>query len=295
MLHTIDLEGLPLFRRGKVRDTWDLGDTLLIVASDRISAFDVILPNDVPDKGQVLTQLSAFWFDRTSVFQPNHLLSTSTDDLPPAVAPWTEQIAGRFMLVRKARRIDIECVVRGYLAGSAWNEYRTSGTVCSAPLPPEMVESQQLEEPIFTPAIKADSGHDENISIDRMASLVGSGLTSRLIDASLALYRAAAEYARTRGVILADSKFEFGYCGDELLVIDEIFTPDSSRFWDAEQYHPGRPQESFDKQPVRDWLVATGWDKQPPAPALPDEVIAQTSHRYREAYRRLVGRELPQA
>lgn len=288
----IVLEGLPLFRRGKVRDTYDLGDSLLMVATDRVSAFDVVLPQPVPEKGRILTRMSSFWFDLTRDMTPNHVLSTDVNDLPAAATPYRDELAGRFMIVRKAHRIDIECVVRGYLAGSAWTEYREHGTVCGDPLPRGLVESSRLDKPIFTPAAKADSGHDENISIDQMKATIGVNLTDQLANTSLALYGFAERYARERGIIVADTKFEFGFVDDELTVIDEMFTPDSSRFWDVDRYEPGRSQDSFDKQPLRDWLTEIGWDLNPPAPSLPPEIVRATADRYQTAYDRLVGNEI---
>ena len=286
-----------LYARGKVRDTYDLGDRLLMVATDRISAFDVVLPNGIPDKGAVLTQLSAFWFEQTASVVPNHFIrladGTPADDLPFELPP---EFTGRSMIVRKARRVDIECVVRGYLSGSGWAEYRESQSVCGIRLPPGLRESDELPEPVFTPATKAASGHDINISYEQVLEMVGPKAASVLRLRSLALYRYAAQYARQRGIIIADTKFEFGWIEvdgqEEIIVIDEVLTPDSSRFWPADGYQPGGPQPSFDKQPVRDWLTASGWNKQPPAPVLPPEVVASTSERYREAYRRLTGREL---
>jgi phosphoribosylaminoimidazole-succinocarboxamide synthase len=287
-----------LYARGKVRDTYDLGDRLLMVATDRISAFDVVLPNGIPDKGAVLTQLSAFWFEQTASVVPNHFIrladGTPADDLPFELPP---EFIGRSMIVRKARRVDIECVVRGYLSGSGWAEYQESQSVCGLRLPPGLRESDELPEPIFTPATKEESGHDINISYERLLELVGPKEASVVRLRSLALYKYAAQYARERGIIIADTKFEFGWAEmdgqDELIVIDEAVTPDSSRFWPADSYRPGSPQPSFDKQPVRDWLIASGWKKEPPAPELPPEVVASTSERYREAHRRLTGRELP--
>ena len=280
---------LKLFRQGKVRDTYDLGDHLLMVASDRVSAFDVVLPQPVPEKGRILTQMSTFWFNLTRELVPNHLVSTDPADLPPEISHRAEDLDGRFMIVKKAERVDIECVVRGYLAGSGWVEYQDSGTVCGDPLPVGLVESSRLDKPIFTPAAKNDSGHDENISVAAMKSMVGSELTERLANTSLALYGFAERYARDRGIIIADTKFEFGFVDGQLIVIDEMFTPDSSRFWDVSLYAPGRAQDSFDKQPLRDWLIESGWDRNPPAPQLPPEVVEATSHRYRTAYERLIG------
>jgi phosphoribosylaminoimidazole-succinocarboxamide synthase len=291
-LRQIDLPKLKVFRRGKVRDIYDLGDRLLMVASDRVSAFDVVLPDAIPDKGVVLTRISRFWFDYTREIVPNHVISTNIDDLPDELETVGEVLRDRFMLVRKAERVDIECVVRGYLAGSGWAEYRRSGTICGERLPGGLVESDRLPEPIFTPATKADSGHDENISFARMQSIVGGELAGRLRNASLALYRKAEAHAHERGLIIADTKFEFGLIDGELIVIDEMLTPDSSRFWDAAQYEPGRSQASFDKQPLRDWLEVSGWDKRPPAPPLPAKVIQETAERYRAALRRITGQEL---
>ena len=286
-----------LYARGKVRDTYDLGDRLLMVATDRISAFDVVLPNGIPDKGAVLTQLSAFWFEQTASVVPSHFIrladGTPADDLPFELPL---EFVGRSMIVRKARRVDIECVVRGYLSGSGWAEYKESQSVCGIRLPPGLRESDELPEPVFTPATKAESGHDINVSYEQVIEMVGPKAASVLRLRSLALYKYAAQYARQRGIIIADTKFEFGWAEvdgqEELIVIDEVLTPDSSRFWPADGYQPGGPQPSFDKQPVRDWLTASGWNKQPPAPVLPPEVVASTSERYREAYRRLTGREI---
>lgn len=283
---------LPVFRRGKVRETYDLGDRLLMVATDRISAYDSILPNGIPDKGLVLTQLSGFWFDRTAGLVPNHLITTDLPDLPEITPDQREKLEGRTMVVRKAERIDIECVARGYIVGSAWSEYQRRGTVCGQTLPAGLAESDKLPEPIFTPAAKSDTGHDENISFERMAELVGEDLAAALRDLTLNIYRAAEEYARTRGLIIADTKFEFGLIDGEVIIIDEMLTPDSSRFWDAALYQPGQSQPSFDKQSVRDWLTASGWNQEPPAPELPEEIVAQTAATYREAYERITGRPL---
>jgi phosphoribosylaminoimidazole-succinocarboxamide synthase len=287
------LPSAPLFHRGKVRDTYDLGDHLLMVATDRISAFDVVLPNGIPDKGAVLTQLSAFWFDLTGDIVPNHFLrlvdATEVEGVPFPIPP---DLLGRAMLVPKARRVDIECVARGYLSGSGWQEYRETGKVCGIRLPAGLRESEELPQPIFTPATKAASGHDINISFEETVELVGAKAADVLRIRTLAVYNFARDYARERGIIIADTKLEFGWLDDELTVIDELCTPDSSRFWPADGYQPGRPQPSFDKQPVRDWLVDSGWNKEPPPPVLPPEVVEGTAERYREAFRRLTGREL---
>lgn len=283
---------LTLFSRGKVRDVYAAGEHLLFIATDRISAFDCILPTGIPGKGTVLTQLSVFWFDYLRDLTPTHFVTTDTSAYTASFQPYREQLSGRSMLVRRAKMIDVECVARGYLAGSGWKEYRAHGTVCGIPLPAGLQESSRLPEPIFTPATKAQSGHDENIPFERMVSLVGSELASRLRDLTLAIYRKAASYALSRGIILADTKFEFGFIGDELVLADEVLTPDSSRFWPADRYEPGRPQDSFDKQYVRDYLETLSWDKTPPAPPLPPDVAARTGEKYREAYRRLTGREL---
>lgn len=285
---------LPLFGRGKVRDTYDLGDRLLMVATDRISAFDAILPNGIPDKGRVLTLLSAFWFGRTREIIPNHLISVETADLPESLSASAEMLADRFMLVRKAKRLDFECVVRGYLAGSGWADYQRTGSVCGVKLPKGLRLADQLPEPIFTPATKAESGHDINISLDEMKNSVGEDLGQAIADVSIALYRAAESYALDRGIIIADTKMEFGLLDDQLILIDELLTPDSSRFWAVGEYAPGGSPPSFDKQYVRDWLERSGWNKQPPAPILPDDVVAGTASRYREAYEWLTGETLPE-
>lgn len=284
-----DLPGVPLLFRGKVRDIYDLGDRLLLVATDRISAFDVVLPTGIPGKGAVLNQLSAFWFNATRSVVPNHLVSTDVEAFPEPLPRFAEQLRGRSMLVRRAQRVDVECVVRGYLAGSAWAEYRRSGTVAGVPLPPGLRESEQLPEPIFTPATKAATGHDENISVAQLRDLVGAELAEKLADHSLRLYAFAHEHALRRGIILADTKFEFGWRDGEVILVDEALTPDSSRFWSAADYVVGRSQPSFDKQYVRDWLEASGWNKEPPAPPLPGEVVQQTAARYREALKRLAS------
>ena len=276
-----------------MRDTYDLGDRLLMVATDRISAFDVVLPNGIPDKGRVLTQLSAFWFDLTSDVVPNHFLrlidSTEVEGVPFAIPP---ELIGRSMLIHKAKRLDVECVARGYLAGSGWVEYQDSGKVCGIPLPSGLRESDELPEPIFTPATKAESGHDINISFEEVVDLIGERAASVIRARTLAVYGFARDYARERGIIIADTKLEFGWVDDELIVIDEILTPDASRFWPADSYQPGQAQPSFDKQYVRDWLISIGWNREPPPPVLPDEVVEGTADKYREAFRRLTGREL---
>lgn len=285
-----DLPGVRLRSRGKVRDIYEVGDRLLIVTTDRISAFDVVLPTPIPDKGRVLTQLSLFWFERLRDLVPNHVISATEFPAELAeVAPW---LAGRTVLVHRADPLPIECVVRGYLAGSGWKDYQRTGVVCGIPLPAGLRESEQLPEPIFTPATKATTGHDENISFEEAAARIGRPLAERVRELSLEIYRRASAYARERGIIIADTKFEFGLLGGELIWIDEALTPDSSRFWPADGYVPGRPQPSFDKQFVRDYLEHIGWNKQPPAPELPAEVVTGTRDRYREAFRRLTGREL---
>ena len=284
---------LKLFARGKVRDTYELGaDQLLMVATDRISAFDHVLPNGIPDRGKVLTQLSIFWFSQTDTFQPNHLISGMVPDLPAALKNYREELAGRFMIVRKAKRIDFECVVRGYLAGSAWKEYQESQTLAGEKMPPGLRESEKLATPIFSPATKAETGHDENITFDQMKKDLGDELATKLHDASLELYNYAAEFAARRGLILADTKFEFGTVGDDVILIDEVLTPDSSRYWDAATYRPGTSPDSYDKQFVRDWLTRSGWDKESDPPRLPDDVVAQTRLRYLTAYQRVVGKPL---
>ena len=293
VITSTQLTNLTPAHSGKVRDLYDLGDELLIVSTDRISAFDVVLPNGIPDKGKVLTGLSKFWFDYTESVADNHLIATEVEDYPDALQPDAELLNGRSMLVRKADRVDVECVVRGYLAGSGWASYQKTGEICGQKLPDGLRESDRLPELLFTPTTKAEQGeHDEPISIDEMRSEVGSALTDRLIETSFALFEAASRHAESAGIILCDTKFEFGQRDGKLIVIDEVFTPDSSRFWPAELYKPGQPQQSFDKQFVRDYLSEIGWNKQPPAPNLPEDVITKTSEKYREAYRLIVGEEL---
>jgi phosphoribosylaminoimidazole-succinocarboxamide synthase len=291
-LLSLDLPGFKKLRSGKVREIFDLGDRLLFVATDRISAFDCIMPNGIPRKGQVLTQLSYFWFAQVEAFQPNHLLSQAKDPLPANLELFAGQLTGRSMIVKKARPLAIECVVRGYLAGSGWKEYRANQTVCGVKLPAGLKESSELPEPIFTPATKAESGHDENISFEEAARIVGSNIAEQARTASLRIYNTARDYARKRGIIIADTKFEFGLFNDQLILIDEVLTPDSSRFWPADQFQAGKSQPSFDKQFVRDYLETLDWDKTPPAPTLPPEVVARTEGKYLEAYERLTGTKL---
>ena len=288
----LDLPGVRKLKSGKVREVFDLNDRLLFVATDRISAFDCIMPNGIPRKGEVLTQISYFWFAQMEAFQPNHLLSRGDDPLPATLQPYAAQLARRSMIVKKAQPLAIECVVRGYLAGSGWKEYREHQTVCGIKLPPGLVESSELPMPIFTPATKAESGHDENIPFAQAAQIVGADVAEQVRAASLKLYRFASEYARRRGIIIADTKFEFGLLDGKLMLIDEVLTPDSSRFWPADQYQPGKAQPSFDKQFVRDYLETLDWDKTPPAPALPPEVVARTQAKYLDAYERLTGTKL---
>jgi phosphoribosylaminoimidazole-succinocarboxamide synthase len=290
VLRETQFAGLTPVARGKVRDIYDLGDKLLIVATDRLSAFDVILPTPIPDKGRVLTQLSLFWFNLLKDAIPNHVLSAT--EFPAPFDSFKEELAGRSMVVRKTQPLPIECVVRGYVSGSGWKDYRTTGKICGIPLPTDLVESDRLPEPIFTPATKAAIGHDENISFEQAASLIGKELADKVRAVSLEIYRRAAAYAEPRGIILADTKFEFGLLHNELIWIDEALTPDSSRFWPAAHYNPGGPQASFDKQFVRDYLERMQWPKTPPGPELPPEVVEATRAKYREAYRILAGREL---
>jgi phosphoribosylaminoimidazole-succinocarboxamide synthase len=286
------LEGIERHGRGKVRDVYRVDGKLLIVATDRISAFDYILPTGIPDKGRVLTQLSIFWFDFLRDLTPTHFLSADIEEYPEPLRKYRDQLEGRSMLVKRANMVEIECVVRGYISGSGWKEYQQHGTVCGISLPAGLRESDKLPEPIFTPATKAQTGHDENVSFEHVVSLIGEDLAKRLRDLTLEIYTRAARYAETRGIIIADTKFEFGFVGDELVLGDEVLTPDSSRFWPAETYSPGGPQFSFDKQFVRDYLESIRWNKQPPAPPLPQEVAEKTSEKYRQAYRVLTGRDL---
>ena len=286
------LNGIERFSQGKVRDVYRLGNQLLIVATDRLSAFDVVLPTGIPDKGRVLTQMSIFWFDFLRDVTATHFLTADVDAYPAELRPFRAQLEGRSMLVRLAEMAPIECVARGYLAGSGWKEYRAGGTVCGIPLPKGLQESSKLPEPIFTPATKAQTGHDENISFERMASIVGRDVARQLRDLTLAIYARAASYAESRGIIIADTKFEFGFIDGKLVLGDEVLTPDSSRFWPQDTYKSGRAQDSYDKQYVRDYLEAIHWNKQPPAPVLPPEVARKTSEKYREAFRLLTGNKL---
>jgi len=295
----LDLPGIKKVRSGKVREVFDLGDRFLLVASDRISAFDVIMPNGIPRKGEVLTQISHFWFEKFSALVPNHLLAKADDPLPSNLQPFAAQLARRSMIVKKARPLAIECIVRGYLSGSGWKEYKKSQTVCGIQLPAGLTESAELPEPIFTPSTKAEAGHDENISFEEACQIVGTDLATQARDLSLKIYRAGRDYARQRGIIIADTKFEFGLengggasSQGRLILIDEVLTPDSSRFWPADQYAPGRGQPSFDKQFVRDYLETLTWDKTPPGPKLPEDVVAKTSAKYLEAYEKLTGKKL---
>ena len=291
-LLSLEIPGARKLKSGKVREIFDLGDSLLFVATDRISAFDVIMPNGIPRKGEVLTQISYFWFAQTESFQPNHLISRPGNPLPAKLQPFADKLSSRSMIVKKAQPLTIECVVRGYLAGSGWKEYKASQTVCGIKLPAGLQESSELPEPIFTPATKAESGHDENISFEQAAGMVGKDIAEQARAASLKIYNNARDYARKRGIIIADTKFEFGLLNGNLILIDEVLTPDSSRFWPADQYQPGRSQPSYDKQFVRDYLETLDWNKTPPGPVLPPEVVARTQAKYLEAYERLSGKTL---
>lgn len=286
----MNLAGMEPIKQGKVRDLYQTSEGILMVASDRISAYDVVLPTAIPDKGSVLTGLSAFWFGRFDHIIGNHLIATAPEDFPPEAKQHADALRGRAMLVRRTTVVPIECVARGYLSGSGWKEYRAGGTVCGIPLPAGLQESDQLPQPIFTPATKADEGHDENISFERACEIAGTDVMTRLRDATLAIYSEAAAFAKTKGIIIADTKFEFGALpGGELILIDEVLTPDSSRFWPAGQYRPGSSPPSFDKQYVRNWLDASGWDHTPPGPELPADVVSNTRAKYAEAFEVLSG------
>jgi len=282
---------LPIVSKGKVRDIYSSNENLLLVATDRISAFDVVLPDPIPSKGVCLTQLSKFWFDYTKDVIPNQVISTEVADFPKDIQRYKKELAHRSMLVKKTKAVPIECIVRGYLSGSAWGSYQREGTVCGIKLPKGLKESDRFDKPLFTPSTKAKEGHDLNISFEEMARLVGRGIAKKLQEYSLTIYNTAVEYARKRGIIIADTKFEFGLLDDELIWIDEALTPDSSRFWPADQYEPGRPQPSFDKQYVRDYLISTGWDKNSAPPRLPQEVVAETTRKYQEAYEKITGKK----
>lgn len=295
-----DLPGIERYARGKVRDVYAAGEYLVIVATDRLSAFDCVLPTPIPDKGRVLTAMTLFWLDELRDVVPNHLVSANVADYPREFQPYRDQLEGRSMLVHRARMLPVECVARGYVSGSGWKDYRRQRSICDIPLPVGLEESSRLPKPIFTPASKAQSGHDENISFETVAGQIGEPLAAEIRDLTLKIYNHAAKYAETRGIIIADTKFEFGFVGDgsqagsqeRLVLADEVLTPDSSRFWPRASYRPGGPQPSFDKQYVRDYLESIRWDKKPPAPALPADVIARTSEKYREAYRVLTGKSL---
>ncbi|MGQ9689098.1 MAG: phosphoribosylaminoimidazolesuccinocarboxamide synthase [Desulfobaccales bacterium] len=288
-----DLPDLGPRHQGKVRDIYDLGDRLLLVATDRISAFDVVMADPIPDKGRILTQIAAFWFRLLADVIPHHLISLDVDDFPPACQPYREILAGRTMLVRKTRPLPVECIVRGYLAGSGWADYCKTGAICGIPLPAGLKESDRLPEPLFTPSTKAEMGtHDENITFAEAEATLGAELAARVREVSLALYRRASSWAEPRGIILADTKFEFGLINGDLLLIDEVLTPDSSRFWPRDDYAPGRPQKSYDKQYLRDYLESLGWNKQPPPPPLPPEVVANTRDKYLQALKNLTGEDL---
>ena len=287
-----DLPGVKLHGRGKVRDIYDLGEHFLIVATDRLSAFDVVLPTPIPNKGKVLTQMSAFWFDYFKDFVPNHVVSIDACDYPKNIQPFRDQLEGRSMLVRKAKVFPIECVARGFLTGSGLKDYHKTGQVCGIPLPAGLRDSDRLPQPIFTPATKAESGHDENISEEQAAKVIGQDNIRSLKDLTLSIYSRGVEYAAKRGIIICDTKFEFGTINGRITIVDEMLTPDSSRFWPADRYSPGKPQPSFDKQFVRDYLEKIGWNKQPPAPELPEDIVKATSAKYVEALRVLTGRGL---
>ncbi|MCF7864817.1 MAG: phosphoribosylaminoimidazolesuccinocarboxamide synthase [Kiritimatiellales bacterium] len=288
----IELPGIEKFKTGKVREVYDLGDSYLFIASDRISAFDCVMPNGIPNKGQVLNMISKFWFDRTGHVVKNHMITTDVNEFPARLKEHAALLKGRSMIVRKAELLPVECIVRGYLIGSGWKEYKQSGTIGGMPLRAGYAMAGKLDEPIFTPSTKADAGHDENISIAEMKKIVGEELGQKLIDASLTLYKTAADYALTKGIIIADTKFEFGMIDGELVLIDEVLTPDSSRFWPADTYKPGSSPFSFDKQYVRDYLETLDWDKTPPAPELPESIVMKTREKYLEAYKLLTGMEL---
>jgi len=292
LINDTDFINLPLYVKGKVRNVYDLGDKLLIVVTDRISAFDVVFPNLIPNKGRVLNSISEFWFNYTRDIIGNHMITTDVSKYPSGLAQFREELDGRSMLVRKVQMVEAECIVRGYLEGSGLKEYRETGSICGIKLPEGLRQCEKLPEPIFTPTTKAKEGHDESVTFEELANRIGSELANRLRDVSIALYNKASKHAESKGLILADTKFEFGMLDGELVVADEMFTPDSSRFWDMAEYEPGRPQKSFDKQFVREYLEAVKWDKQPPAPVLPEDVVRKTEAKYIEAYERITGKKL---
>ena len=291
MLYSTDFKQLKVFKKGKVRDVYDLDDKLLIIATDRISCFDVVIPTPIPDKGKILTKVSLFWFSFLKEQVENHIISTDLADLPLEIQDEKDQLSGRFMITKKCKVIPFECVVRGYLSGSGWKEYGKTKSVCGISLPDNLKESDKLSEPIFTPATKAESGHDENISFEYMKNEIGQELADKVRDLSIAIYNKAADYASKKGVIISDTKFEFGLLDDKIILVDEVLTPDSSRFWPASDYRSGRPQASFDKQFVRDYLESTGWGKTPPAPNLPDKVVKKTQEKYRQVLSMLTETE----
>ncbi len=286
-----EFSDITLFKRGKVRDIYDLGKYLLLVATDRISAFDVVLPNGIPEKGKVLTQISIYWFEQMKDIIPNHVISTDVKDFPQNLHKYAEILEGRSMLIKKADTIPVECVVRGYLSGSGWKEYKTGGTICGIKLAEGLVESSRLEKPLFTPSTKSETGHDISISFNQVIDLVGREVAEKLRDVSIKIYSKASEIAEKKGIIIADTKFEFGFNKNELMLIDELLTPDSSRFWSIKDYKPGKGQDSFDKQIVRDYLLTLDWDKTYPGPAVPDEIVETTTARYREIFKILTGKE----
>jgi phosphoribosylaminoimidazole-succinocarboxamide synthase len=288
-----DFKGLTLLKRGKVRDIYDLGNELLLVATDRISAFDVVMPDPIPEKGKILTRISLYWFDIMKSLLPNHVISGDVDDYPESCRPYMDVLRGRSMLVKKTEPLPIECIVRGYISGSGWNDYQASGEVCGIKLPEGLKESAKLPEPVFTPSTKAETGvHDINIDFNKTVKIIGKQLADKVRKLSIAIYNKGADLAHKKGIIIADTKFEFGILGDELMLIDEILTPDSSRFWPLESYEPGVPQKSYDKQYLRDYLLSINWNKKPPAPALPQDVISNTHNKYREAFRQLTDQNL---
>jgi phosphoribosylaminoimidazole-succinocarboxamide synthase len=292
LINDTEFINLPLYIKGKVRNVYDTGDSLLIIATDRISAFDVVFPNLIPNKGRVLNSISEFWFNYTRDIVDNHVITTDVDRYPGELSRFREELSGRSMIVKKVEMVEAECIVRGYLEGSGFKEYQAAGSICGIRLPAGLKQCAKLPEPIFTPTTKAKEGHDESVTFDVLADRIGRGLAEKLRDTSIELYRKASSYAESRGLILADTKFEFGILDGKLVAADEMFTPDSSRFWAMDEYEPGRPQKSFDKQFVREYLEAVGWDKRPPAPELPEDVIKKTEAKYIEAYERITGKKL---